>query len=94
MIVNLMLGGMETTTNLIGNTTIALLEDPAELRAVQHNPGLVPRVVEESLRHVSPIQGMFRETTEEVWLGDTLVPAGSVLELMFGSANRPDFRRS
>jgi cytochrome P450 len=92
MIVNLMLGGMETTTNLIGNTTIALLDNPAVLRTVQKDPGLVPRVVEESLRYVSPIQGMFRETTEEVWLGDTLLPAGSVLELMFGSANRDETR--
>ena len=59
----LLVAGNETTTNLIGNLTHALLEHPEQLRAVAADPGPVPALVEEGLRFDSPVQVVFRTAT-------------------------------
>ena len=56
----LLVAGNETTTNLIGNVTHALLEHPDVLRAVAADPSRVPALVEEGLRYDSPVQVVFR----------------------------------
>jgi len=85
-----MFGGSETTTNLIGNMTLALLDNPEQLAAVRANPALIPQVVEEAVRYDAPVQGLFRQTTQDVELSDTKIPAGSVVQVMFGSASRDE----
>lgn len=49
---------------------------------------MVGKVIEESLRRDAPHRGLFRVTTRDVELGGVLLPEGSVLLLLFGSANR------
>ena len=82
--------GNETTTNLIGNAVMGLLSRPADLAAVRNDRSLVPRLLEEVLRHDSPIQMVFRRTTTAVAVGDTTIPAGAVVFVLLGSANRDE----
>jgi cytochrome P450 len=86
----LLVAGNETTTNLLGNTVLALTENPAELERVQREPGLVPALVEEGLRYDSPAQAVFRETTRDVELGGVKLPAGAIVVPLLGSANRDE----
>ncbi|MGH7964900.1 MAG: cytochrome P450 [Candidatus Binatia bacterium] len=86
----LLVAGSETTTNLISNAVLALLDHRQELAKVRANLALVPRLVEETLRYDTPIQGMFRLTTREVEVAGTLLPSGTPVILLFGSANRDE----
>jgi cytochrome P450 len=86
----LLLAGNETTTNLLGNTILTLLDHPAELAKVCANRALVPSLVEEVLRYESPVQLIIRQTTREVELSGTTIPAGATVFLLLGSANRDE----
>jgi cytochrome P450 len=86
----LLLGGSETTTNLIGNALRALFAAPALLAAVRVDPRLIPAVIEETLRHDAPVQSLLRRTTQEVDVGGQRLPAGAVVLLLLGSANRDE----
>jgi cytochrome P450 len=89
-VVMLLVAGNETTTNLIGNAVLALLEHPEVLARVAGDPGLVPALVEETLRFESPVQVVFRQATCEVELHGTRIPKDAVLALLLGSANRDE----
>jgi cytochrome P450 len=86
----LLVAGIETTTNLIANAVAALLANPEELARVQRDPGLVPSLVEETLRFESPVQGLFRQTTEESVLAGRTLPKGATVYVLFASANRDE----
>jgi cytochrome P450 len=80
--------GHETTTNLIGNGLHALAEWPGERRKLIDNPGLVRTAVEEFLRFESSNQLGNRISTEATELGGVPVPAGTLVTLCIGAANR------
>jgi cytochrome P450 len=80
--------GNETTTNLIGNAVLSLLDHPDELAKVRADRASVPAVVEEVLRYDSPVQVVFRQTTQEVELEGGKLPAGATVLLLLGAANR------
>ena len=80
--------GHETTTNLIGNGIHALLTQPEQLRKLREQPELIDAAVEEMLRYESPVQLGNRLTTRAVEFGDTAIPAGTILTLCIGAANR------
>ncbi len=84
----LLIAGHETTTNLINNAVVSLLENPGELARLRATPELLPSAIEEVLRYRSPLQWMFRATTREVELGGQTIPAGTVVLPVIGSANR------
>jgi cytochrome P450 len=86
----LLVAGNETTTNLIGNAATALLDHPSELARLAHDPALVPGAVEEALRFESPIQVVFRTTTQEVELAGVRIPKGAYVAPLLGSANRDE----
>jgi cytochrome P450 len=80
--------GHETTTNLIANALLSLLEWPEEKARLMAEPGLIDTAVDEFLRFQSPNQLGNRITTREVELaGETLAPATRV-HLCIGAANR------
>lgn len=83
----LLVAGIETTTNLIGNMTIAFLAHPDEWRRVRERRELIPSAVSEALRYDAPIQGFFRTATAPVVIGDTEIPERSRVLLAFGAAN-------
>ncbi|WP_285738341.1 cytochrome P450 [Kitasatospora phosalacinea] len=80
--------GHETTTNLIANAVHQLLTVPERWAAVVADPALAAAAVEETLRHDSSVQGALRVATEDVRIGDTLVPAGARVRVMFAAAGR------
>ncbi|MCH2170454.1 cytochrome P450 [Myxococcota bacterium] len=86
----LLIAGNETTTNLIGNTTLALLAHPEQLDLLHREPHHLPALVEEALRYDSPVQSLFRQTTREVEVSGGTIPAGAPVALLMGSANRDD----
>ena len=71
----LLLAGHETTTNLIGNGTLALLRNPEQLARLRAEPALLENAVEELLRYDSPVQATVRVATEDVELGGQKLPA-------------------
>ncbi|HJY80013.1 MAG TPA: cytochrome P450 [Candidatus Binatia bacterium] len=86
----LLAAGNETTTNLIGNAALALLDHPEELAKVRAEPASVPAMVEEVLRYDSPVQVVFRQTTQEVELDGGTLPAGATILVLLGAANRDE----
>lgn len=84
----LFVAGHETTTNQIGNTVLALLRHPDQLRRLRADPGLVRSAVEEGLRWDPAVQFSARITTEDVEVGGTAIPAGEQVAVLIGAVNR------
>lgn len=84
----LLLGGSETTTNLLGSLIVTLLEQPNDLDRVRRDPSLIPQLVEEGLRYHSPVQALFRQTTQTVEIAGTSIPANTTVMPLLASANR------
>ncbi len=83
-----MIGGQETTTNLIGNGLLSLLRHPGELRKLREQPALIGPAVEELLRYESPSQHTARIAPPGAVLGDTPIPEGAAVIAVMGAANR------
>ena len=85
----LLLAGFETTVNLLGVGTRVLVEHKEALKEVSQNHDLIPNLVEEALRYVSPVQYTFRSAGSKVVLKDgTVVKKGQSIVLMIVGANR------
>lgn len=83
-----LIAGFETTVNLIGNSLSALLARPAVWRRFTADPGLVDRVLEETLRWESPVQAVGRATSTEIELAGHTLPPAQVILVALGGANR------
>lgn len=86
-VVLLYIAGHETTVNLIGNGTLALLRNRDELERWQADPGLGRDAVEELLRYDSPVQFSRRITLRDLDVGGCSIPARSFVLTCLGSAN-------
>jgi len=86
----LLVAGNETTTNLIGNATNALLSHPSELARVSADRSLVPSWIEETLRWDGPVQFVIRRTTADVEVAGQQLPANTHVVAIIGSANRDE----
>ncbi|WP_163573262.1 cytochrome P450 [Fodinicola feengrottensis] len=85
----LLVAGHETTANMIGLGTLALLTHPDQWAMVRDNPDTIERAVEEMLRYLSIIQfGLPRIAKADTMLGDQQVKAGESVVLALASANR------
>jgi cytochrome P450 len=84
----LLVGGQETTTNLINNAVLCLVEHPDQLARLRSAPDLLPTAIEEILRYRSPLQWMMRTPKREVKLHGRTIPAGQLVLAVIGSANR------
>jgi cytochrome P450 len=84
----LLVGGNETTTSLITNAVLRLLEDRRRWDALCADPGLAELIVEESLRFDAPVLGLFRTTTREVERHGVVIPEEAKVMLLYASANR------
>jgi cytochrome P450 len=86
----LLVGGNETTTNLMGNAILCFHEYPEAFEWIKRKPELLPLAIEEVLRYRSSIQGMERFTKVETQLGGQTIPAGQMVTVWMGSANRDE----
>jgi cytochrome P450 len=83
-----MVGGQETTTNLIGNGLLSLLRNPAEMQRLREHPALVPSAVEELLRYEAPSQHTARLAPDDLELGGKLIKKRQAVIAVMGAANR------
>ena len=83
----LYVAGHETTVNLIGNGTLALLNNRDELRRWRDDPTIGSAAVDELLRFDGPVQHTVRVPTEVVRYGDVTVQPGSMVMTILGAAN-------
>lgn len=88
----LLAAGSETTTNLIGNVMVTLMEDPGLAKKVREDHESIKPLLEESLRHDPPVQMLMRLTTTDTEVCGTEIPAGNMVMMMLGSANRDETR--
>jgi cytochrome P450 len=84
----LLVAGHETTVNLIGNGTLALLRHPDQLRKLRERPGLIGTAVEELLRFDGPVQRTARIPSEDITIGGQTIGKGEMVMPFLGAADR------
>ncbi|MGP3920586.1 cytochrome P450 [Nonomuraea sp. 10N515B] len=84
----LLLAGHETTSNMLGLGTLALLRHPDQLAMIRDDPARIEPAVEELLRWLSIVPSLLRTTTKEVEIAGHAIPAGSVVAPSPLAANR------
>ncbi len=82
-----MVGGQETTTNLIGNGILTLLRHPDQLEKLRADLSLIPSAVEELLRYESPSQHTARLAPNDMMLGEKLIRKRQAVIAVMGAAN-------
>jgi cytochrome P450 PksS len=91
MVFLLLIAGHETTVNLIGNGTLALLEHPDPLERLRKDPSLIRPAVEELLRYASPLEtATERYAREDVTIENVTIPQGALTYAALASANRDE----
>ena len=89
MIFLLLIAGHETTVNLIGSGSLALLEHPEQLAKLHSEPALINTAIEELVRFVCPVEmATERYTREDITIAGTTIPRGELVMAVIGSANR------
>lgn len=86
--VEVLLAGRDATVDGVGNSLWYLARHPDQQEQLRRQPELTARAVEELLRFMSPIEMLGRVTTRDVTIEGQAVPAGDVVGLSYGSANR------
>jgi len=83
-----MVGGQETTTNLIGNGTLTLLRHPVEMQQLRSDLALIPSAIEELLRYESPTQYTARQVPDNMEMEGKKLRKGDAVIAVIGAANR------
>jgi cytochrome P450 len=88
MLVQFLVAGNETTTNLLSSSVWKLATDRQLQQRLRSNPGDMPNFVDEVLRLEAPVQGAWRVAVEDATVGGVTIPANNLVYLVTGSANR------
>ena len=83
-----MVGGQETTTNLIGNGLVSLLKNRDQLELLKGNSGILPSAIEELLRYESPSQHTARLAPDDITVGKKKIQKRQAVIAVFAAANR------
>lgn len=87
--INILLStGHETTTHLIGNGILALLQHPDQMQLLKDRPALIDSTVDEILRYDNPVQITYRSAIQDAELNGKLIRQGDLVNTIIGSANR------
>jgi cytochrome P450 len=86
----ILIGGVLTPAHMMASAMMLLVQHPDQLAEVVADHSLIPRALEESLRLEAPDQFMPRYVTTDTRLGGAEIPAGSLVLLLYASANRDD----
>ena len=93
--INILLStGHETTTHMIGNGTLALLQHPDQMRLLRSQPALRLSAIEEMLRYESPVQITYRSALADAEINGKHIRKGDLVNSILGSANRDPQRFS
>jgi cytochrome P450 len=90
MAILLLIGGVETTTNLLGTTLVELKRHPEVYARVRRDPSLIAALLEEVLRYNPPVHIVFRHSMADTQLAGVHIPAGSTIMPLLASANRDE----
>ena len=90
MMSQLLNGGNQTTTSSLAMGLKLLIDHPDQMARLRQDPTLIGNFVEEVLRLETPVQALFRLVTQDTHLGGVDIPEGSVVVLLYGSANRDE----
>lgn len=87
--INILLStGHETTTHLIGNGVLALLQHPDQLQKLREEPGLMFSAIEEVMRYDNPVQITYRSAVQDAEISGKQIHQGDLINSILGSANR------
>lgn len=86
----LLVGGNETTRNLVSGGLVALAEHRDQWERLRRDRSLVPTAIEELLRWTTPVISFFRTATRDVTVHGQLVREGDPVMLLYASANRDE----
>jgi cytochrome P450 len=86
----LLTAGNETTSRLITNTMLLLLQNPEAMEQVLTDPPKIPDALEESLRFESPTQWVSRYVTQDTEIAGVAIPQGAFVVILLGSANNDE----
>ncbi|MER6670083.1 cytochrome P450 [Amycolatopsis japonica] len=86
----LLLAGHVTATSTIGNTILALHENPEAWGQLRADPGLIPAAIEESMRYRPPFPRLGRQVTKDTEIGGQKIPADAFVLVWLTTANRDD----
>ena len=84
----MIVAGQETTSDLINNSVLCLMENPEQLAVLRAQPELLPSAIEEVLRFRSPTQWVTRIVRRDIELHGALIKTGAFVMPVIGSANR------
>lgn len=84
--------GLETTYRSSGNLLFLLLTHPEQFAAVRNDYELIAPAIEEGLRYETPLTTVQRSANQDTELGGVHLPAGAVIDVCIGSANRDERR--
>lgn len=90
----LLSAGHETTSNLIGNGLLALLQHPEQLQKLRENPHLISSAVEEMMRYDNPVQIAYRSAADDVEIGGKWIRKGQLVNSILAAGNRDPQRFS
>lgn len=90
LLLQLVVGGTDTSVGIIGAAILRLAEDPIRFRQLREDRADVGPFIEETLRLDGPAIGNYRRTQRDTELSGTRIPKGSTLTLLWGSANRDE----
>jgi cytochrome P450 len=88
----LLTAGVETTANLIGNSVLALLRQPDQLRRLRQDPALIRSAIDELVRYDTPTQIVIRVVAEAVEIGGQTLDEGDLVYLVLAATNRDPAR--
>lgn len=89
-VVTLFVAGHETTTHLLGNGMLALLNQPESLNLLHHEPSLIPAAIDEMARFDGSVPRSWRITKRHMDVGGVTIPQGELVLPMLSSANRDE----
>jgi hypothetical protein len=84
----LFIAGHETTSNMIGNSMVALFRQPAQLEALKREPAAITRAVAECMRFDGSVQMVVRTALEKVVIHGVTLNPGTIVFMLTGAANR------
>ncbi len=90
MAILLLIGGVETTTNLLGISFTHMKRIGGIQEKLRADPSLIPMFVEEMLRYDGPVQMLFRHTTRDVEMHGVTIPDNTLVMLLLGAANHDE----
>jgi cytochrome P450 len=89
-VVTLFVAGHETTTHLLGNGMLALLNSETQMKKIQENPDLIPKAVDEMARFDGSVPRSWRITKRAMEISGIQIPKGELVLPMLSSANRDE----